>query len=64
MKFNLGKPNSKKATQFLAALKTFGVALTGVAFVNSKPNTIGYIWIGIYAIDFIVSLISKPDTEK
>lgn len=58
---NLGKPNSTKATQFLAALKTFGLALTGVELINSRPNTVGYIWIAVYAIDFIVSLISKPD---
>lgn len=60
---NLGKPNSSKATQFLAALKTFGLALTGVEMLNSRPNTIGYIWIGVYSIDFIVSLISKPDSK-
>lgn len=58
---NLGKPNSTQATQFLAALKTFGLALTGVEVLNARPNTVGYIWIGVYAIDFIVSLISKPD---
>jgi hypothetical protein len=61
---NLGKPNSAKATQILAAIKTFGLALTGVELVNSRPNTIGYIWITVYAIDFVVSLISKPDSEK
>jgi len=61
---NLGKPNSKKATQFLAAVKTFGLALTGVELVNKNAAVIGYIWIAVYAIDFIVSLISKPDTEK
>jgi len=61
---NLGKPNSVKATQFLAALKTFGLALTGIEFVANRPQTIGYIWIGIYAIDFVVSLISKPEETK
>jgi len=61
---NLGKPNSVKATQFLAALKTFGLALTGVEMLNSRPNTVGYIWIAIYAIDFVVSLISKPEETK
>lgn len=60
---NLGKPNSTKATQLLAAIKTFGLALTGIQLVNSRPNTVGYIWISIYAIDFIVSLISKPDEK-
>lgn len=53
MNFNLGKPNSKKATQFLAALKTLGVALTGVEMLNSRPNTVGYIWICVYAIDLL-----------
>jgi hypothetical protein len=58
---NLGKPNSTKATQVLAAIKTFGLALTGVELINSRPNTVGYIWITVYAIDFVVSLISKPE---
>lgn len=61
--FNLGKPNSTKATQFLGALKTLGLALTTVAFLNSRPKTIGVIWICIYGIDFIVSLISNPDKK-